>query len=368
MNQFCKLYSAANTFGIKIRPWLLVRHTSADKKTENGYWFNKANSEKAGVFAKKFIQDFRAHPVCRSYTLDWLTFDMESPKRLSLELNVFDDSQDGVNGNTDIEVAIREYTKLVNELKTTYGVQVHAVASHFVLHESTTGDLYRLQDAKSIPFLGIPWSEISFMAYKAEFEDKAKQAPLSPQVNFSSGITYEYAKRTFERFGAANSYNGFSQIYDPRIFGPDFEPALALDLGEVGKVFYPVPFDGLLQPFEVYFDLKAVKDAGISSVHFYSLDGLIGMLRSAQGRSITKDSLKDFTEQDIQYIKHELVRFFFPSLEDQRQFERRFARQESHLKMDPPSAAAVSALDSWVEYILPVSDWWYRVYSPRTHK
>ncbi|MES3037031.1 MAG: hypothetical protein V4736_03915 [Bdellovibrionota bacterium] len=240
-DEFAQLYQKAAREGVQIRPWLLL-------PVSQGYWFNKWNYLQARDFVNMFVDEMTA----RGVSIQWVTFDMESPKELMEATETFlkqnrakemlsllkVKSRDG-----SIVEAVANYTSLVQSLQQR-GIKVHGVTTHFILNDLSDNHR-RIQSALGIPISGVPWDEISFMVYRADFRRIYK--------NISSQVVYKYAKRARKYFGER----------------------AGMDIGEAGKVFFPKPFTGYTEQEDLKQDLEAVKAAGINNVHIYSLDGML---------------------------------------------------------------------------------------------
>lgn len=235
------LWRAAHDQGVPIRPWLLL--TVAD-----GYWANKWNADAVRRHVERFLDGLTAAGL----STDWVTLDVEPPATLTTALGEHLKRFDLAGARSALAASSRSgslsaaratYTALAGELHGR-GVKLHAVTSSSVLDEPEPGR-YRMQSALGTPVEGVPWDEVTFMAYRPEFEHLVGK--LGPD------LVYRYAAAAHALYGAK----------------------AGMDVGEVGSPGYPAPVPGYTDPAELTADLAAVQAAGISRADVYSLDGIL---------------------------------------------------------------------------------------------
>jgi hypothetical protein len=243
MEGFAELWTEAQRLGVEIRPWLLLPEA-------DGYWFNKWNT----AASQRCVEHFLSWMGERGLPVQWVTLDLEPPPEF---LRTIQGKLDAANLFGAIRLlressrkgSIRDAqafsTRLVEGLHAR-GIQVHAVTNPIVLHDVDDGRM-RVQSALGTAVEGVPWDQVSFMVYRAEFQ-KAWKA-------ISERIVYRYALRAKKYFG----------------------DRAAIDLGEIGPVLFPEPFQGYSQPSEIQADISAAAAAGITRMNVYSLDGMTRM-------------------------------------------------------------------------------------------
>jgi hypothetical protein len=104
---------------------------------------------------------------------------------------------------------------------------------------------HRLMAALGIDFLDLGWDEVSFMAYRPEFQRLA--GPMS------ADIVARYAADAVARFGSR----------------------AGLAIGEVGSPGFPAPVPGYTDPYELQADLAACRTTSLPAVSIFSLDGML---------------------------------------------------------------------------------------------
>lgn len=238
---FVRLYKKAGEAGVRVRPWLVL--SDAD-----GYWFNKWNAAKAEAFVEEFLRETER----RGLKVDWLVFDLETPRGVIEEVRALIARRDLLglrrllvrkSREGSLREAAAAYASLVERLHAR-GIRVHAVTTCYLLHD-VPGDARRLQGALGIPLDGVPWDEVSFMVYRVEF--RMAYGDVGP------GVVRRYARRAARLYGAR----------------------AGIDVGEAGKVVYPAPFEGYSDPRDLADDAAAARAEGVRSVHAYSLDGML---------------------------------------------------------------------------------------------
>jgi hypothetical protein len=265
------LWRAAKAQGVPIRPWLLLAPGA-------GYWANKWNASQVRAHVHLFLDDLKSNGL----STEWVTLDVEPPatltKQLGTSLSHFDlvaarralvDS----SHSASLFEARASYQQLVDELHQA-GVKLHAVTSSSVLDEPDSGQ-YRMQSALGTPIEGVAWDEVTFMAYRPEFEKLVG--------GLGADLVYRYA------------------IDAKRMFGD----RAGMDVGEVGSPGYPVPSPGYTDPAQLQADLAAVRAAGIGRADIYSLDGMVQL--GGVGRWISAPA----AARPPRSLKAALLRCFF---------------------------------------------------------
>ncbi len=238
------LWREAGARGVEIRAWLLLSR-------EEGYWPNKWNAPRFEALVRRFLarMDDKHLPVF------WLIFDLEPPPELMKELSrQLAKGQVGralatlrrSSESAPLQPAVARFAALVEELHAR-GIRSHAVTTPMALHDLGAAPGPKVQSALGLPLEGVPWDLVSFMVYRPEYRRLVGE--LGPD------IVYRYARDARRHFGSR----------------------VAIDLGEVGHVSFPEPFEGYVEPRLLGEDVSAVLAAGITQVQVYSLDGMLGM-------------------------------------------------------------------------------------------
>ena len=205
IQDFSNLCREAINQGVEIRPWLLL--SEAD-----GYWFKKWNVQKARAGVDRFLTMMNTQGM----QTQWLTVDLEPTPRFLNELKNLMDSRQFIRAirylkRSSREKSLREaqkiYTDMIEQLHQNC-ISVHAVFNPLVLHDLGDGRR-RVQSALGLPLEGVPWDEVSFMAYLAEFRRAWE--------NVGPGIVYRYARKAALYYGSRAT----------------------MDLGEVGSMVEP---------------------------------------------------------------------------------------------------------------------------------
>ncbi|MGE3973248.1 MAG: hypothetical protein AB7F59_01845 [Bdellovibrionales bacterium] len=229
--------------GIEVRPWILLEE-------EKGYWANVWNAEEFRQTVLYFLTRAKEERV----PVKWISIDLESPPRqlkaaaaclshkdIWCASKVFSENQNSFV----FWKAHATFQKMIDDVHR-LDVKLHAVTAPMVLHDFADG-LPQFQFLFGVPVQGLDWDELSFMVYRPEFINL-----LGP---IGSDIVYEYAKMAKRYVGAK----------------------AAIDLGEIGSSVFPIPVKGFQKPEELISDLRAVREARITEINLYSLDGLSTM-------------------------------------------------------------------------------------------
>jgi hypothetical protein len=124
------------------------------------------------------------------------------------------------------------------------GFKVMVVTIPVVLDDISDDDAM-IQDVLNIPIDKVPWDEFSFMAYTTTISRLL-------QTELSSNLVFSYGRDAVEAYG---------------------EKA-AIDLGIIGNVGM-VAEEGMTDVEEIRAQVGAAKEAGLTRIHAYSLDGIV---------------------------------------------------------------------------------------------
>jgi hypothetical protein len=236
------LLSFASCRGLEVRAWLTLPE-------DQGYWPNEKNADLFAEKALALAQWIRAS----GWAVDWIVVDMEPDLQMMEALMAMLGAGDVAGavdlllGNLDPEAFSRaagKFTELVDTLHA-LGFQVMVVTFPLVLDDRIDGDA-TVEDLLNTPVDGIPWDELSFMAYTTVFSQFLGGEVVTPYLAYSYGL-------------------------DAVKYYPDRG---ALDLGVIG---HPGMTGGEgitdLEAFRA--QVAAAKQAGLQRVHAYSLDGIV---------------------------------------------------------------------------------------------
>jgi hypothetical protein len=148
--------------------------------------------------------------------------------------------------NRDVDsyqIALNKYSEMVEKLHG-MGFKVMVVTIPVVLDDILDDDAM-IQDIMNIPVDQVPWDEFSFMVYTTTFRRLL-------QTDLSSDLVYSYGRDAVETYG---------------------EKA-AIDLGIIGHEGM-VAEEGMTNVEELRVQVGAAKEAGLSRIHAYSLDGIV---------------------------------------------------------------------------------------------
>ena len=148
--------------------------------------------------------------------------------------------------NRDVDsyqVALDKYAEMAETLHG-LGFKVMVVTIPIVLDDILDGDSM-IQDVMNIPVDQVPWDEFSFMAYTTTFSRLLR-------TELSSNLVYSYGRDAVKACG---------------------EKA-AIDLGVIGHAGM-VEGEGMTDVEEIRAQVGAAKEAGLTRIHAYSLDGIV---------------------------------------------------------------------------------------------
>lgn len=238
---FASLFEEAACGGLEVRAWLTLPE-------EDGYWPNEKNVDQfheEAVRLADWISD-------SGWSIEWIVVDMEPALQMFttlIELFEQGDIPGAFNllfGNRDAAAyaeALAKYEDMVDTLHG-MGFKVMVVTIPIVLDDVWDNDAL-IQDVMDIPVHGVPWDELSFMAYTTTFS-RLLGAELS------SGLVYSYAEDADEVYG----------------------DKAAIDLGVIAHGGM-MEGEGITDVDEVRAQVGAAKKAGLENIHAYSLDGIV---------------------------------------------------------------------------------------------
>jgi hypothetical protein len=236
-----ELLSEASCQGLEVRAWLTLPE-------DQGYWPNEKNVDLFTETALDLAEWIRAS----GWPVEWIVVDMEPDLQTMEALMAMLEAGDVIGAvellvsNHDPDAYARaaaKFTALVESLHA-LGFRVMVVTFPLVLDDLDDGDS-TVQDVMNTPVHGIPWDELSFMAYTTVFS-RFLSAEIGPYLVAS------YGKDTVAWY-------------------PDRG---ALDLGVFGHAGMTVG-EGItdIQAFRA--QVGAARQAGLERIHAYSLDGIV---------------------------------------------------------------------------------------------
>jgi len=236
-----QLLSAAACQGLEVRAWLTLPE-------DQGYWPNEKNVDLFAEAALSLAAWLRAS----GRPAEWIVVDMEPDLQMMEALTALLEAGD-VGGAVDLLVSNHDpaayaraaagYTSLVETLHD-MGFKVMVVTFPLVLDDLDDGDS-TVQDVLNTPVHGIPWDELSFMAYTSIFS-----GTLSREVG--PYLVSSYGQDAVARYpGRA-----------------------ALDLGVFGSAGM-TEGEGITDIETFRAQVGAAKRAGLERIHAYSLDGIV---------------------------------------------------------------------------------------------
>jgi hypothetical protein len=236
-----RLFQQASCQGLEVRAWLTL-------PVEEGYWPNEENVD---TFAEK-AYDLADWIRSEGWSIEWIVVDMEPGYDLMQELfsriengdilgalGLLIDSHDSVL----YAQSVRKFTRMVETLHG-MGFKVMLVTFPLVLDDLKDGDA-TIQDALNTPVEGIPWDELSFMAYTTVFESVIPN-DITPFLIKSYGLD------------AKAAYGGRAGV----------------DLGVIGEGGM-MAGAGITNIQEFRAQVGAAKQAGLTNIHAYSLNGIL---------------------------------------------------------------------------------------------
>ena len=274
-----ELLGRAGCEGVELRAWLTLPEDS-------GYW---PNEENADLFAEKAL-DLAGWIRASGWPIDWIVADMELGLGAMRELMDRFASGDLAGavalllGNLDPEGYARNlqrYTDLVESLHA-LGFKVMVVTFPMVLDDLEDGDA-SVQDALNIPVDGIPWDELSFMAYTTVFETYIES--FLPN-DITPYLVSSYAQDAREAYA----------------------DRAAIDIGVIGDDGI-TGGEGITDLQEIRAQVGAAKSAGVPRIHAYSLDGILGMEDPGSWYEAFQAAPRSFDSQFTVDLLRELIRF-----------------------------------------------------------
>jgi hypothetical protein len=238
---FADLFEEAACMGLEVRAWLTLPE-------EEGYWPNEKNVDLFYEEALRLADWIRSS----GWGIDWIVVDMEPALQMFtalidlIEQGDIEGAFDLLFDNRDSAAyfeALGKYEDMVETLHTR-GFKVMVVTIPIVLDDIWDRDAL-IQDVMNIPVHGIPWDEFSFMVYTTTFS-RLLQSELSSDLVYSYGLD---AKRAYQ-------------------------DKAAIDLGVIAHGGM-VEGEGISDVDEVRAQVGAAKEAGITRIHAYSLDGIV---------------------------------------------------------------------------------------------
>ena len=235
------LFREASCSGLEVRAWLTLPE-------EEGYWPNEKNVDLFQAEALRLADWIRSS----GWAIDWIVVDMEPDlQMLTTLIESFEERNIlGVLGllisNRDVDayqMALDKYAAMVETLHG-MGFKVMVVTMPIVLDDILDDDAM-IQDVMNIPVDQVPWDEFSFMAYTTTFSRLL-------QTELSSNLVYSYGSDAVKAYG---------------------EKA-AIDLGIIGHEGM-VAEEGMTDVEEIRAQVGAAKEAGLTRIHAYSLDGIV---------------------------------------------------------------------------------------------
>ncbi len=244
---FASLFEEAACSGLEVRAWLTLPE-------EEGYWPNEQNADLFHQEALRLADWIRSS----GWAVDWIVVDMEPALQMFNELIerfeqgdlpgafalLFDNRDPAPYGE-----ALEEYADMVEALHAR-GFKVMVVTLPVVLDDVWDKDPL-IQDLMNIPVHGVPWDELSFMAYTTTFGRL-----LSTEL--SSYLVYSYGKDANDIYG----------------------DKAAVDLGVIAHGGM-VEGEGISDVDEIRAQVGAARAAGLTKIHAYSLDGILHLEEQA---------------------------------------------------------------------------------------
>jgi len=236
-----ELFAEASCRGLEVRAWLTLPE-------DQGYWPNEKNVDLFTEKALALAEWIRSS----GWSVEWIVVDMEPDLQTMEALMAMLEAGDVIGAidllvsNHDPEVyarAAEKYTAMVESLHA-MGFQVMVVTFPLVLDDLDDGDS-TIQDVMNTPVEGIPWDELSFMAYTTVFS-RFLSSEIGPYLVYSYGLD---TVRAYPDRGA-------------------------LDLGVFGHAGM-TGGEGITDIQEFRTQVGAAKQAGLERVHAYSLDGIV---------------------------------------------------------------------------------------------
>jgi hypothetical protein len=237
------LFREASCSGVEVRAWLTLPE-------EEGYWPNEKNVDLFQTEALRLADWIRSS----GWAIDWIVVDMEPDLQMLTTLIGFFEEANFLGvlrllfNNRDVgsyQMALDKYAAMVETLHG-MGFRVMVVTIPIVLDDILDGDAM-IQDVMNIPVDQVPWDEFSFMAYTTTFSRLL-------QTELSSSLVHSYGRDAVKAYG---------------------EKA-AIDLGVIGNEGI-VEEEGMTDVEEIRAQVGAAKDAGLTRIHAYSLDGIVHM-------------------------------------------------------------------------------------------
>lgn len=180
----------AAELGVAVRPWLLLPE-------EQGYWAGSTNAAEFDAAARKLLDAWGEAGLPPTM----LAVDMEAPLERGQEFIELVGKRDlnalvaflraGID-RPQYRAATDIYRKLVEHAHR-LGWTVEITTLSVVLDDFSDGD-DSLRQGLNIPFDGIPWDQITFQVYRTLIGHGLGLKP-------SPAYTYDYARRTKQRFG-----------------------------------------------------------------------------------------------------------------------------------------------------------------------
>lgn len=246
--QTANLLGQASCQGLEVRAWLTL-------PVEEGYWPNEKNVD---LFAQKayalanWIQS-------EGWPIEWIVVDMEPDFQMMEQLMSMLENGD-ILGAVGLLVeshdqatyvqSVQKFTQLVETLHA-MGFKVMVVTFPLVLDDLGDGDS-SIQDALNTPVDGIPWDQISFMAYTTVFER------IIPN-DITPFLVKSYSRDALAAYG----------------------DRAAIDLGVIGGGGM-MEGEGITNIQEFRAQVGAARGTGLTNIHAYSLDGILSLEEEQQ--------------------------------------------------------------------------------------
>ena len=246
--QIANLLGQASCQGLEVRAWLTL-------PVEEGYWPNEKNVE-------RFVQ--KAYALANwiqseGWPIEWIVVDMEPDYQMMDQLMSMLENGD-ILGAVGLLVeshdqatyvqSVRQFTQMVEALHA-MGFKVMVVTFPLVLDDLGDGDS-TIQDALNTPVDGIPWDQISFMAYTTVFER------IIPN-DITPFLVKSYGRDALAAYG----------------------DRAAIDLGVIGEGGM-MAGEGITNIQEFRAQVGAARGTGLTNIHAYSLDGIISLEEEQQ--------------------------------------------------------------------------------------
>jgi hypothetical protein len=237
------LFHQASCQGLEVRAWLTLPE-------QDGYWPNELNVD---LFAEK-VYDLANWIREAGWPIEWIVVDME-PDLDFLNALMEKLEQGDILGAIGLFIESHDperyaqskgkFTRMVEALQE-MDFKVMVVTFPMVLDDLVDGDS-SIQDALNTPVDGIPWDELSFMAYTTVFER------FIPN-DITPFLIKSYGRDALAAYG----------------------DKAALDLGVLGQGGI-TGGEGITEIQEFLAQVGVAKFVGLSRIHAYSLDGILGM-------------------------------------------------------------------------------------------